>query len=47
MTQNLLGKSNEGINYAVFNGSSFPSEYYMVELKGKSRSVGKTVIKVN
>ncbi|MES2619903.1 MAG: alkaline phosphatase D family protein [Bacteroidota bacterium] len=47
MTKANLGLSNIGTNYAVFNGSNFPSGYYRVELTGKSRSIGKAVIKVN
>jgi alkaline phosphatase D len=47
MTEKGLGLSSEGLNYAAFDGSKFPSGYYSVELKGTSHSVGKAVIKVN
>ena len=47
MAEENLGMTSEGLNYATFNGSKFPSGYYTVELTGKSRSVGKAVIKVN
>ena len=47
MTESNLGMTSEGLNYATFNGSKFPSGYYTIELIGKSRSVGKAVIKVN
>jgi alkaline phosphatase D len=47
MTERVLGTTNEGLNYTTFNGSNFPSGYYTVELKGKSRSMGRAVIKVN
>jgi alkaline phosphatase D len=47
MTTRNLGLTNEGLNYAVFNGNNFPSGFYLVELKGKSHAVGKAAIKVN
>ncbi len=47
MSRKNLGITSQGLNYATFNGNNFPSGFYMVELKGKSHSVGKAVIKVN
>lgn len=47
MTKKNLGTTRQGLNYTTFNGNNFPSGFYIVELKGKSHSVGKAVIKVN
>jgi hypothetical protein len=47
MMKKNLGLTEQGLNYAIFNGSDFPSGFYTVKLKGKSQSVGKAVIKVN
>ncbi len=42
-----LGTTNQGLNHAVFNGSNFPSGFYVVKLKGKSAAVSERVIKIN
>lgn len=44
--QSYLGKMPQGLNYAHFNGSSLSKGQYRLEIIGKDRSVGATLIKI-
>lgn len=46
LTHNL-GLSMQGTNYAEFDGSGLAKGFYVVTLKGRSGSVGKSVIKID
>lgn len=46
MVKQNLGFVTAGLNYAVFDGNTFPSGYYRVILSGKTSSKGQALIKI-
>lgn len=44
--QSFLGKVQKGLQYAHFNGTNFAKGQYVVSLKGRKKSVGKMILKV-
>lgn len=47
MLKENLGTVDAGLRFAKFDGSKFPSGFYLVKLNGQNSSKGETVIKIN
>jgi alkaline phosphatase D len=47
MLKNNLGLVTQGLNHAQFDGSTLPSGYYLIKLKGSKSSISQNLIKIN